>query len=98
LEEAEELENLAGLGGDLVDTTDTDDEEDLGLSGNVEVTGGTGSTLQANLILLLGDVLLDVGFGTLEDDLALGLSGLWKQSQNSSKKKVSKYGSVPKDG
>lgn len=76
MEEAEELEDLAGLGCDLVDTADTDDEEHLGLSGDVEVAGGTGSTLQANLILLLGDVLLDVGLCALENDLSLGLGSL----------------------
>lgn len=55
---------------------DTDDEVDLGLCGDVEVTSRTGSPLQADLLLLLGKVLLHIGLRALKDDLALGLGCL----------------------
>jgi hypothetical protein len=76
LEEAEKLEDLLGLGGNLGDTLEADDEVDLGLGGDVEVAGLAGLALEADLLLLLGNVLLDVLVGTLEDDLALGEAGL----------------------
>jgi hypothetical protein len=76
LEETEKLQDLAGLGSNLGDTTETDDEDDLALGRDVEVTSLPGLTLEADLLLLLGKVLLDVLVGALEDDLALGLLGL----------------------
>lgn len=56
--------------------TDTDDKVNLGLGGDVEVTGCTSSALQTDLLLLLGEVPLHVGFCALEDDLALCFLGL----------------------
>lgn len=49
---------------------DPDNEVDLGLTLNVEVSVFPGLTLETDLLLLLGVVLLDVGLGTLEDDFA----------------------------
>lgn len=79
LTETEELHNLAGLGAELVDTLDTDDKGELGLLSNIVRTSVTGNTLETDLLLLSGAVLLDVGLGTLEDLGALGkglLAGL----------------------
>lgn len=76
LEQAEELKDLAGLGGNVVDTAKTDDEDDLGLSGDVEFALGLRNTAKADLLALLGAVLLDVLLSTLEDDAALLLLGL----------------------
>ena len=76
LEETEELEGLALLGVNLVDTLDADNEGKLGLGGDVERTLLLGDTLQADLLALSIAVLLDVGLGALEDDLALLLVGL----------------------
>ena len=100
LEEAEELEDFAGLGSDLVDTSNTDNEVHLWLGGNVEVTSGTCSPLEANLLLLLRKVLLRVGFGALEDDLALGLSVLQSRlvSTRFESEREKEKESVPKDG
>lgn len=76
LEKTEELQNFAGLGGDFIDTVtwsmlvsqcakfdsppNTDDEVHLGLSRDVEVTSSPGSALQANLLFLLRQVLLNI--------------------------------------
>ena len=60
--------------------TNTDDEVHLRLRGNVEVASGTCSALEADLLLLLVKVLLCVLFSALEDDLALGLRVLNKES------------------
>lgn len=79
LEESEELEDLSGLGGDLGDTLDPDDEVDLGLGGDVEVTGLSGLSLEPDLFPLLVSVLLDVLVSTLEDDLSLSLTLLCVQ-------------------
>lgn len=76
LEEAEKLEDLLGLGGNLGDTLEADDKVDLRLGGDVEVTGLAGLALEADLLLLLGNVLLDVLVSALENDLALGETGL----------------------
>ena len=76
LEKTEELEGLALLGVNLVDTLDADNEGKLGLGGDVERTLLLGDTLQADLLALSIAVLLDVGLGALEDDLALLLVGL----------------------
>ena len=77
LEKTQQLEDLAGLGGNVVDTLDADNEGELGLGGNVERTSGLGLTTETDLITLLGAVLTDVLVGALEDDLALGLAGLF---------------------
>lgn len=78
---------------------DTDDEVDLGLCGDVEVASRTSSTLQANLLLLLGKVLLHVGLRALEDDLALGLGRLFRTLAISSQRRNGSFEvSVPKDG
>jgi hypothetical protein len=59
--------------GTQTDTpTNSNDEEDLSLRWNVEVASLAGGTLQTDLFLLLRKVLLDIGLGTLEDDLSLG--------------------------
>lgn len=60
--------------------TNTNNEVDLRLCWDVEVTGDTGSPLQTDLLLLLGKILLHVGLGPLEDDLALRLLRLEKRS------------------
>lgn len=76
LEKTEELEGLALLGVNLVDTLDADDEGELGLSRDVEGALLLGNALEADLLALGIAVLLDVGLGALEDDLALLLVGL----------------------
>ena len=97
LEEAEELKDFAGLWRDLVNTAwmlaksieiqrghappDTDNKVHLRLCWDVEVTRGAGSTLQTDLLLLRGDVLLHILLGALEDDLSLGLGCLLNKSQ-----------------
>jgi hypothetical protein len=55
---------------------DPDDEVDLWLAWDVEVTGGTGFSLQPDLLLLFVKVFLDVLVGSLEDDLAGVFAGL----------------------
>ncbi|CAC9887446.1 unnamed protein product [Aureobasidium pullulans] len=75
LEKTEELEGLALLGVNLVDTLDADNEGKLGLGRDVERTLLLGDTLEADLLALCITVLLDVGLGALEDDLALLLVG-----------------------
>jgi len=75
LEKTEELEGLALLGVNLVDTLDADNEGKLGLGGDVERTLLLGDTLEADLLALSIAVLLDVGLGALEDNLALLLVG-----------------------
>ena len=84
LEKTEELEGLALLGVNLVDTLDADNEGKLGLGGDVERTLLLGDTLEADLLALSIAVLLDVGLGALEDDLALLLVGLSFGQQRSS--------------
>jgi hypothetical protein len=79
LQKAQELEDLAGLGCDLVDTLDADDEGELGLLLNVEGTVLTAHASKSDLLTLGIAILLDVGFGALEDSLALLLVGLMKQ-------------------
>lgn len=76
LEQAEKLEGLALLGVDLVDTLDTHDEGKLGLGRDVEGALLLGDALKADLLALSIAVLLDVGLGALEDDLALLLVGV----------------------
>lgn len=123
LDKAEQLQNFAGLGGHFVDTggivrdgmnaferdlpLDADDEKDLGLAGDVEVTGGAGGAAQPDLLLLLGEVLLHIGVCTLEDHLALGSASLQIQcvsvvSQRWRMRRAIDHGvckgSVPKDG
>ena len=55
---------------------DTDDKVNLRLGRDVEVASSTRSPLQADLLLLRGEVLLHIGFRALEDDLALSLGRL----------------------
>jgi hypothetical protein len=98
LGQAEQLQNLAGLGGDLVDTLDTDDEGKLGLGRDVEGVVGLGLAGETDLVLLLGEVLLDVGFGTLEDDLSLVLVGLRLELFRQDEDVVKAASSAPKDG
>ena len=80
LEQAEELQGLALLGVDLVDTLDADDEDKLGLGGDVVAALLLGDAAQADLLTLCIAVLLDVGFGALEDLLALLLALLMTMS------------------
>lgn len=56
---------------------DTHDEGKLGLVRDVEVALLAGSAGKADALTLIVTVLLDVGLGTLEDDTALLLVGLW---------------------
>lgn len=80
----------------------SDDEVDLGLSGDVEVTGLPRLSLESDLLLLSAEVLLDVLVGPLEDDLSLGLLGLITNVSLDTPKKmikgIEKFGSAPKDG
>jgi len=65
-----------GARGAINSPADTDGKDKLGLGGHVEVAGLLGLTAQADLIVALPAVLINVLLGTLEDDLALGLVGL----------------------
>jgi hypothetical protein len=76
LEKSEELKSLALLWVDLVDTLDTDNKGELWFGRNVERTVRFGDTTKSDLLSLLIPVLLDVGFGTLEDGITLLLVGL----------------------
>lgn len=76
LEKTEELQGLALLGVNLVDTLDADNEGELGLSRDVVRALLLGNAVKADLLALSVAVLLDVGLGALEDDLALLLVGL----------------------
>jgi len=67
LEQAEELQGLADLGADLVHTSNTDDESQSRFSGDIEVSFLLGLAGQANFIMFLGTVLLDVLLSTFED-------------------------------
>lgn len=58
----------------------TNDKVDLGLCGDVEVARRTRSPLQADLFLLMIQILLHICLCPLEDDLTLGLRRLWKNS------------------
>jgi hypothetical protein len=77
LQETQELEDLARFWRDLVDAADADDEVDLWLGGDVEVAGGAGGAFETDFFALFCEVFFYVGFGALEDDLALGFCGLW---------------------
>lgn len=101
LEETEKLHDLLGLGGDLGDTLETDDKVDLGLGRDVVVSGLASLTLKTDLLFLLGNVLLDVLVGALEDDLALSLAGLIVSACSGATKRrcrARKRDSAPKDG
>jgi hypothetical protein len=80
LEQAEKLQDLAGFGSNLVDTPNADNEVHLGLSRDVKVASRAGSALEADLLLLLVQVLLDIGLGALEDDLSLSFGSLENMS------------------
>ena len=69
--------------------TDTDNEVNLGLCGDVEVTSSTGSPLQANLLLLLLQVLLNILLSPLEDNHTLGPGSLREKSMLVSASKTS---------
>jgi hypothetical protein len=71
LEETEELQGLALLRVDLVDTLDTDDKDKLGFSRDVERAVRLRGASKADLFAFCVTVLLNVGFGTLEDDFTL---------------------------
>ena len=49
----------------------TDNKSNLGFIGNEKVTGGLGLALHADQVLFLLAVLLNIGFGALENFLAL---------------------------
>jgi hypothetical protein len=70
------LEGLALLWVDLVYTLNTDNKGKLGLGRDSEGSLLLGETVEADLLTLCVTVLLDVGLGTLEDDLSLLLVGL----------------------
>ena len=84
---------------------DADNKDDLRLGRDVVRARLLGLTSKADLLTLLVAVLLDVGLGTLEDDLALLLVGLIQNCQqrvSSTKPRpvtTSRIDmSVPKDG
>ena len=81
---------------------DTDDEVDLGLRGDIEIARCASRPLQADLLLLLCKVLLDIGLSALEDDLALGLGRLHRMPVSKlprdARITVKTNESVPKDG
>jgi len=60
---------------------DADNEDDLGLGRDVVRARLLGLTSKADLLALLVAVLLDIGLGTLEDDLTLLLVGLIQTCQ-----------------
>jgi len=76
LKKSEKLKDLAGFRRDLVDTLDTDDEDKLGLLENVVAAFLSALASKTDFLTLSIAVLLDVGFGALEDNLALLLVGL----------------------
>jgi hypothetical protein len=104
LKQTEKLQSLALLWVDLVDTLDTDDERELGLSWNIEGTILLRDTSKTDALDLCLAVLLDVLFGTLEDDSTLLLVGLENlksaslSSRTCSSHKQGDDASVPKDG
>jgi hypothetical protein len=84
---------------------DADNKDNLGLSRDVVRAGLLGLTRKADLLTLGVAVLLDVGLGALEDDLALLLVGLiqicqqWVSAKITTSRTVSRIDmSVPKDG
>jgi hypothetical protein len=77
LEETEHLEGLALLGVDLVDTLDADDEGEARLGRYVVGAFLLGDAREADLLALCIAVLLDIGFGALENLLTLLLGGLF---------------------
>ena len=80
---------------------DTDDEVDLRLRRDVEVTACASGALEADLLLLLAEVLLHIRLRALEDDLALGLGSLQVRVMSgliSTYKRHRIEESVPKDG
>lgn len=79
LKETEKLQDLAGLRGDLVDTLDADNKDKLGLGRDVEGAILLGLTGKTDGLTLSIAVLLNVLLSTLEDNLALGLVGLFQQ-------------------
>jgi len=76
LEETEELEDLLDLWRNRVDTLDPDEDGDLGLGRDVEVADLSGVTLQPDGVSFGLSVFTSVAFGSLEDDLTVGLGNL----------------------
>ena len=76
LEETEELEDLLDLWRNRVDTLDPDEDGDLGLGRDVEVADLSGVTLQTDGVSFGLSVFTSVAFGSLEDDLTVGLGNL----------------------
>jgi len=76
LKKSEKLKDLAGFRRDLVDTLDTDNEDKLGLLENIVAALLSALASETDFLTLSIAVLLDIGFGALEDDLALLLVGL----------------------
>ena len=77
----------------------TDHKVDFGLSRNVEVSGLSCLALKSDLLLLLGQILLDILIRTLEDDLALRFLVL--QGIRTSQRAINtmrRECSAPKDG
>ena len=96
------INHFAGNGLASHSPPDANDEVNLRLCGYVEVTGCARSPLQANLLLLLVEVLLHVRLRALEDDLALGLGRLHRMPVSKlprdARITVKTNESVPKDG
>lgn len=76
LKESEKLEDLSWLGCHLVDTLDSDDKDKLVLLLHIERSLLSAQSSKSDLLTFLVAVLLDVGFGSLEDDASLLLVGL----------------------
>lgn len=72
LAQTKELQNLAHLGGHADDTADADNKHHVGLSRHMDVACGLSLAAEADGVILLCAVLLDVTLRTLED---LGLLG-----------------------
>jgi len=74
LTETEQLHHGPGLGRHSSHTTDTHDKSQFGLIGHIKVVRLLRLSLQSQLIALLGPVLVDILFGSLEDSLFLDFS------------------------
>lgn len=76
LKKTEKLEDFAWLRRDLVDALDTNHKNKLGFGRYIERAFLLGNASESNLFALGVTVLLDVLFGTLENDLSFVLVGL----------------------
>ena len=63
--------------------SNADDEIDFRLGRNVEITRGSGDTLQANFLSFFCQIIFYIRFGTLEDDLSLRFCDLSTGINNS---------------